>query len=261
MKIENRTFIVSGGSSGLGLSTVECILQEKGYVAVLDLKQPDAAAVGPTPSKVKFYELDITQVEDIVKVVEQVVSWTKQTGAPLGGIINCAGVGTAAKIIGADGQPHSLDMWNMTLDVNLTGTFNLTRIACKYLITVPSEGPDGERGVVIMVSSAAAFEAQPGQIAYSATKGALVSMTLPMARDLEHHGIRVVTIAPSLFRTPLGASIRPKALKGISRNFAFPRRMGEPREFGQTVKWILECPYVNGETIRLSGGGRLPGKL
>jgi phosphoribosylaminoimidazolecarboxamide formyltransferase/IMP cyclohydrolase len=141
------------------------------------LKQPDAGATGPIPSKVKFYELDITQVEDIIKVVEQVVSWTKQTGAPLGGIINCAGVGAAAKvgealhftntyffastnwpmqIIGADGQPHSLDIWNSTLDVNLTGTFNLTRVACKYLVTVPPEGPDGERGVVVMVASAAA---------------------------------------------------------------------------------------------------------
>jgi 3-hydroxyacyl-CoA dehydrogenase / 3-hydroxy-2-methylbutyryl-CoA dehydrogenase len=105
------------------------------------------------------------------------------------------------------------------------------------------------------------FEAQRGQVAYAATKGALVSMTLPMARDLEHHGIRVVTIAPSLFATPMAASINPKVQKGISRNFVFPRRIGEPREFGQTVKWILECPYVNGETIRLSGGSRLPGKL
>lgn len=274
----------------------------------MDLKQPDAAAIGPTPSKVKFYELDITQVEDIVKVVEQVVSWTKQTGAPLGGVINCAGVGRAAKvgealhftntyllastnwpmqIIGADGQPHSLDVWNFTMDVNLTGTFNLTRVACKYLVTVPSEGPDGERGVVVMVSSAAAvrwyiprdsffsppfakkmvlsfstqFEAQPGQVAYAATKGALVSMTLPMARDLEHHGIRVVTIAPSVFTTPMAATMKPKVQKGISRNLVFPRRLGEPREFGQTVKWILECPYVNGETIRLSGGSRFPGKL
>jgi 3-hydroxyacyl-CoA dehydrogenase / 3-hydroxy-2-methylbutyryl-CoA dehydrogenase len=105
------------------------------------------------------------------------------------------------------------------------------------------------------------FEAQPGQVAYAATKGALVSMTLPMARDLEHHGIRVVTIAPSAFTTPMATTLKPKVQKGISRNLLFPRRMGEPREFAQTVKWILECPYVNGETIRLSGGSRFPGKL
>jgi 3-hydroxyacyl-CoA dehydrogenase / 3-hydroxy-2-methylbutyryl-CoA dehydrogenase len=190
------------------------------------------------------------------------------------------------QIIGANGQPHSLDVWNFTMDVNLTGTFNLTRIACKYLVMVPSEGPDGERGVVVMVASTAAvrwysvrhflfspfakkmalssstqFEAQPGQVAYAATKGALVSMTLPMARDLEPHGIRVVTIAPSAFTTPMVTIMKPKVREGISRNLLFPRRMGEPREFGQTVKWILECPYVNGETIRLSGGSRFPGKL
>ena len=172
------------------------------------------------------------------------------------------------------------------MDVNLTGTFNLTRIVCKYLVMVPSEGPDGERGVVVMVASTAAvrwysvrhfpfssfakkivlssstqFEAQPGQVAYAATKGALVSMTLPMARDLEPHGIRVVTIAPSAFTTPMVTIMKPKVREGISRNLLFPRRMGEPREFGQTIKWILECPYVNGETIRLSGGSRFPGKL
>jgi NAD(P)-dependent dehydrogenase (short-subunit alcohol dehydrogenase family) len=143
----------------------------------LDLKQPDASAIGPATNRAKFWELDITRVENIVKVVEEVVSWTKQTGALLGGIINCAGVGTAAKvgevfcsglwqvltgalrskqIIGANGQPHSLDVWNFAMAVNLTGTFNLTRIACKYLVTVPPEGPDGERGVVVMVASAAA---------------------------------------------------------------------------------------------------------
>ena len=113
----------------------------------------------------------------------------------------------------------------------------------------------------IVLSFLTQFEAQPGQVAYAATKGAIVSMTLPLARDLEHYGIRVVTIAPSVFTTPMATIIKPKVLKGISRNLIFPRRLGEPREFGQTVKWILECPYVNGETIRLSGGSRLSGKL
>jgi len=261
MKVENRTFIVSGGSSGLGLSTVGCILQEKGFVAVLDLNQPDATAIGPAQSRLKFWELDITQVEDIAKVVEQVVSWTKQTGALLGGIINCAGVGTATKIIGAGGQPHSLDVWKFAIDVNLTGTFDLTRIACKHLVEVPPEGPDGERGVVVMVGSSAAFEGQPGQVAYAATKGALVSMTLPMARDLGRYGIRVVTIAPGVFTTSMTSGMNKKTRESVSRDLLFPRRMGEPREFAQTVKWIVECPYVNGETIRLSGGSRLPGKL
>ena len=179
-------------------------------------------------------------------------------------------------------------MWNFAIDVNLTGTFNLTRIACKHLVKVPPEDPDGERGVVVLVASSAAvrfifraslflclfsstgtnyvsvipqFEGQPGQVAYAAAKGALVSMTLPMARDLERYGIRVVTIAPGPFITPMTSVMNKKTQESITRELLFPRRMGEPREFAQTVKWILECPYVNGETIRLSGGGRLPGKL
>ncbi|KAI9509671.1 AICARFT/IMPCHase bienzyme [Russula earlei] len=245
MKVENRTFIVSGGSSGLGLSTTEYILQEKGFVAILDLKQLDATAFGPAQSRVKFWELDITQVEDIAKVVEEVVSWAKQTGALLGGIVNCAGVATAAKIIGADGQPHSLDVWNFVLDINLTGTFNLTRIACQYLVKVPPEGPDGERGVVIMVASSAAFEGQPGQIAYSATKGAVASMTLPMARDLERHGIRVVTIAPGAFITPMTNVMSKKTQNSISRDLLFPRRMGEAHfrescDLDVTLIWVLQ---------------------
>jgi len=227
----------------------------------LDKKQPDSTTIGLAPGKAKFWELDITRVQDIIQVVDEVVSWTKQTGALLGGVINCAGVGAAEKIIGANGQPHSLDTWNFAMDVNLTGTFNLTRIACKYLAKVPPEGPDGERGVVVMVASSAAFEGQPGQVAYSATKGALVSMTLPMARDLERYGIRVVTIAPGAFITPMMSLMNKKAQESLTRDLLFPRRMGESREFAQTVKWILECPYVNGETIRLSGGSRLPGKL
>lgn len=113
----------------------------------------------------------------------------------------------------------------------------------------------------MVLSFSVQFEAQRGQVAYSATKGALVSMALPMARDLEHQGIRVVAIAPSVFMTPMASTMKPKVQKSISRNLLFPKRLGDPREFGQTVKWILECPYVNGETIRLSGGSRLSGKL
>ncbi|KAH9000175.1 AICARFT/IMPCHase bienzyme [Lactarius akahatsu] len=222
MKIEDRTFIVSGGSSGLGLATVETILHEKGYVAIVDLKGPDLSSFGPASSRVHFWELDISQVEDITRVVEQVVLWTKETGSQLGGVINCAGVGTAAK------------------EFNLTGTFNLTRLACKYLAKVPPEGPDEERGVVVMVASAAAFEGQPGQTAYSATKGALVSMTLPMARDLERFGIRVVTVAPGAFITPMSNVMSKKVKESLARDLLFPRRMGEPHEFAQTVKWIVE---------------------
>jgi NAD(P)-dependent dehydrogenase (short-subunit alcohol dehydrogenase family) len=178
-------------SSGLGLSTAKTILQKKGYVAILDLQEPDTSAIGPETNKARYWELDVTQVEDIIKVVDEVIAWTKQTGALLGGIINCAGVGVAAKvgeascpgpfqqtltralfskqIISPDGQPHSLDVWNFAIGVNLTGTFNLTRIACKYLVNVPPEGPDGERGVVVMVASAAAVRSHPYFALHSTT--------------------------------------------------------------------------------------------
>lgn len=179
----------------------------------MDLKQPDAAAIGPAPSKVKFYELDITQVGDIAKVVEQVVSWTKRTGAPLGGIINCAGVGVAGKvrcfisgiricfarakwsmqIIDADGQPHSLDVWNFTMDVNLTGTFNLTRLACKHMVTVPPEGPDGERGVVVMVASAAAVRCNSAR---------LFSFLLPLLRKCFSLSLRSLKLNLVKLRMP-----------------------------------------------------------
>ena len=207
-------------------------------------------------------------------------SWDSSEGSPVALFVTSSALLTAKQIIGSNGEPHSLDVWNFVLGINLTGTFNLTRIACKYLVKVPPEGPDGERGLVIMVASSAAvrprvvphcpadiilvvsqFEGQPGQAAYAATKGALVSMTLPMARDLERFGVRVVTIAPGAFITPMTNIMTKKTQASISRDLLFPRRMGEPHEFAQTVKWILECPYINGETIRLSGGSRLPGKL
>jgi NAD(P)-dependent dehydrogenase (short-subunit alcohol dehydrogenase family) len=232
-------------------------------------------------SKIKFFETDITVLEQIEHAVDATIKWIAETGAPLGGVINCAGVGTAAKIIDAHNEPHPIDLWDFTIAVNLTGTFNLTRLALRHLVKVaPEDGPDGERGVVVLVASAAAvspspnltvlltkkypiqFEGQPGQTAYSASKGALRSMTLPLARDLSRHAIRVVTVAPGVFESSMTANLPQKARRSLeTEGIVYPRRFGQPPEFAQTIRWILECPYVNGETIRLSGGGRLPGKL
>ncbi|RDB23573.1 hypothetical protein Hypma_008908 [Hypsizygus marmoreus] len=260
MKIENRTFIVSGGSSGLGLATVHSLLNAKAYVSVVDRSPPPSDL--PT-SHVKFIQTDITRVEQVEKAVEDTVTWASQTEAPLGGVINCAGVGTAGKIIDAHNRPHSLDLWNFTLAVNLTGSFNLTRLALQHLVNVkPEDTPDGERGVIVFVASAAAFEGQPGQTAYSATKGALRSMTLPMARDLARHSVRVVTIAPGVFDSSMTANFPQKTRKSLeSDGIVYPHRFGQPVEFAKTVRWILDCAYVNGETVRLSGAGRLPAKL
>ncbi|KAK0238522.1 3-hydroxy-acyl-CoA-dehydrogenase [Armillaria nabsnona] len=260
MKIENRTFIVSGGSSGLGLATVQDLLNSKTYVSIVDRTPPpsDVAA----NATVTYFQTDITELPEIERAVEQTVSWTKKTGAPLGGVINCAGVATAAKILDANNEPHALDLWEFTIAVNLTGTFNLTRLALKHLVDVKPEGGDGERGVIVMVASAAAFEGQPGQTAYAATKGAVRSMALPMARDLARHGIRVVTIAPGVFESSMTKSMPERTRKSLKDSgLVFPRRFGLADEFAKTVRWVLECAYVNGETVRLSGAGRLPGKL
>ncbi|KAF8813019.1 3-hydroxyacyl-CoA dehydrogenase [Phlegmacium glaucopus] len=261
MKVENRTFLVSGGSSGLGLATVYDLLSQKAYVSILDRSQaPDAILSSPY---VKFFKTDITELSEVTSAVNKTVEWASTTGAPLGGVINCAGVGTAARIIDAHGHAHSLDLWQFTIAVNLTGSFNLTRLVLEHLIKVdPETGTDGERGVVIFVASAAAFEGQPGQTAYAATKGALRSMALPMARDLARHAIRVVTVAPGVFESNMTVNFPTKLRKNLENEaIIYPRRFGQPEEFARTVRWILDCPYVNGETIRLSGAGRLPAKL
>ncbi|KAF8649282.1 hypothetical protein AX16_005910 [Volvariella volvacea WC 439] len=244
MRTENRTFIVSGGSSGLGLATVLDLLEVKAYVAVLDRSPPPAELA--SSSRVKFFKLDITKNEQVEQAVEGAVQWTEQTGARLGGVVNCAGVASAAKIIDAENNPHSLDLWEFVLAVNLTGSFNLSRLALKHLVKVkPEDGPDGERGVIIFVSSAAAFEGQPGQTAYSASKGALRSMTLPMARDLSRHGVRVVTIAPGVFESSMTAQFPDKTRRSLETNgIVYPRRFGQPPEFAKTVRWILECMSV-----------------
>ncbi|ESK93179.1 3-hydroxyacyl- dehydrogenase [Moniliophthora roreri MCA 2997] len=259
MKVENRTFVVSGGSSGLGLATVQYLIGAKAFISILDRSPPPSEL---SSSQTKFFQTDITKVDEIERAVEDTVAWTKETGAVLGGVINCAGVGVAAKIIDAQNKPHTLDLWDFVLAVNLTGSFNLTRLVLKHLVHVePEPEKDGERGVVVLVSSAAAFEGQPGQVAYSATKGALRSMTLPLARDLGRHRVRVMTIAPSTFSSSMTKNLSDRVRRSLESDVIFPKRFGEPHEFAQTIKWILECSYVNGETVRLSGAGRMPAKM
>ncbi|PPQ71889.1 hypothetical protein CVT24_006863 [Panaeolus cyanescens] len=261
MKVENRTFVVSGGSSGLGLATVQDLLEQGAYVSILD-RSPPPESIKSSP-KVKFYETDITVHDQVAAAVNGTVEWVSATKAPLGGVVNSAGVGTAAKIIDSSGQPHSLDLWDFAIAVNLTGSFNLTRLVLEHLVKVePEATSDGERGVVIFVASAAAYEGQPGQVAYSASKGALRSMTLPMARDLARYSIRVVTIAPGVFDSNMTANFPAKTRRSLeNEGIIYPKRFGQPYEFARTIRWILDTPYINGETVRLSGAGRLPGKL
>ncbi|KAJ6580874.1 hypothetical protein B0H19DRAFT_486894 [Mycena capillaripes] len=259
MKVENRTFVVSGGSSGLGLATVQDLIDAKARVVILDRAEPQEAF---TTDRVLFIRIDITRLDDVALAVKDAVAWTKQTGAILGGVINCAGIGANEAIIDARGKPHSVENWERHLAINLTGPFNLTRLVLEHLIRVPPEDGDGERGVVILVSSTAAYEGMPSTVAYAATKGAIRSLTLPMARDCSRFGVRVVTIAPGPFVTPLTGQWTPKVTTGMMQEaLLFPRRYGVPSEFAATVRWVLECAYINGESIKMTGGGRLPARL
>ncbi|KAJ7068900.1 3-hydroxyacyl-CoA dehydrogenase [Mycena belliarum] len=259
MKIDNRTFIVSGGASGLGLATVQNLLDANARAVIVDRVPPPE----PFPAdRVLFCRTDITRTDEVARAVADAVAWTEQTGAPLGGVINCAGVGINEPTISARGVPHSPENWALHLAVNLTGAFDLTRLALPHLARVAPAEPDGERGVIILVSSTAAHEGMPGTIAYAASKGALRAMALPMARDTARFGIRVVTIAPGPFVTSMTRRWAPWVSQGMTDGaLLFPRRYGEPDEFAKTVRWVLECAYVNGESIKLTGGGRLPARL
>ncbi|KIM31976.1 hypothetical protein M408DRAFT_327355 [Serendipita vermifera MAFF 305830] len=261
MKIKDRTFVVSGGSSGLGLATVLELCKCDGYVAVLDIQDMPGAAKRAMGSKARFFKCDLTKEQDVETAVNQTVEWSRETNAKLGGVINCGGVAVAQKVVAGNGVPHSLDLFEFALRINVTGTFDLTRRVLEHLVQAEPEGEDGERGVVILVSSSSAFEGQQGQVAYAASKGAIRSMTLPMARDLGRFGVRVNTIAPSLFVSPMTEKMSAKVKGSLERDLVFPKRFGETGEFAHMVKYLIEATYVNGETYRLSGGARMPGRL
>ncbi|TFK39480.1 hypothetical protein BDQ12DRAFT_734839 [Crucibulum laeve] len=197
MKVENRTFIVSGGSSGLGLATTLDLLSQGAYISILDRSAPPPFPTSIPSLHFKYILLNILSLPNITSAVSSTISWAQSTGAPLGGVINCAGVGTAAKIIDAHGKAHPLDLRELTIGVD------------------PEDGEDGERGVVVFVASAAAFEGQPGQTAYAASKGALCSMTLPMARDLARHAIRIVTIALGVFDSAMTKQFPSKTRRSL----------------------------------------------
>lgn len=189
------------------------------------------------------------------------VSWTSTTGLPLGGIIPAAGIGLPGLILSKSLDPLSLSSIDLVLNVNLRGTLDLVRQVLPHLAASPTYGDDGERGVIVMVASAAAFEGQMGQVAYAASKGAVAAMTLPMARDLSRFGIRVVTIAPSMFDSAMTAAMSDKVRAGLKKAMEFPVRAGRPDEFASLVVQSIENAMLNGVVIRLDGATRMPSKL
>jgi NAD(P)-dependent dehydrogenase (short-subunit alcohol dehydrogenase family) len=243
MRIEGNTFLVAGGGSGLGAATADMLATSGARVVVADLK-------GDPPEGGRFVETDVTD-EDSVRAA---VSAALEVGE-LRGAINCAGIASAEKVLGREG-PHSFDSFANVVQVNLLGTFNVIRLAAEAMVGGwPLES--GERGVIVNTASVAAFDGQIGQVAYAASKGGVVAMTLPVARELANSGIRVMTIAPGIFDTPMMAGLPEDARDSLGKQVPFPSRLGKPEEYAALVKHIVENEMLNGEVIRLDGAIRM----
>ena len=252
MELQNNVFIVTGGASGLGAATARIIAESGGKVVIADV-QVEAGEKLAVEIKGKFVKCDVTSEDDGKAVVDAATAM-----GTLCGLINCAGIAPAMKTVGKDG-PHSLDMFQRTVNINLVGTFNMARLAADAMSkTEPNAG--GERGVIINTASVAAYDGQIGQVAYGASKAAVVGMTLPMARDLSRNGIRVMTIAPGIFETPMLLGMPAEVQDALGKMVPFPPRLGRPGEYAHLAKTIIENPMLNGETIRLDGAIRMQPK-
>jgi len=252
VRIENRTFLVTGGASGLGRATAESLVARGARVIIADTDTAAGAAVaaglGPPA---RFVRTDVSNEEDVRAAVRDAVDGD---GA-LHGVINAAGVVLAEKVVGRDG-PHALDTFSRVLQINLVGTFNVIRLAAMAMSTAPPT-ESGERGVIVCTASVSAFDGQIGQAAYSASKGGVVGMTLPIARELARYGIRVMTIAPGIFDTPLLAELSESVRQSLGQQVPFPSRLGRPAEYASLVTHIIENEMLNGEVIRLDGALRM----
>lgn len=250
-------------ASGLGRATVHNIIQAGAYVSILDMNEDGAQALVNElgHDHAIFFVTDVSDTESVAKAVQGTLSWVKQTGKEVGGVIAAAGVANPARIIDRHGDPFDIDDFDFVMNINVRGTIDLVRQILPHLCKVEPSQPDGERGVLILVSSSAAFDGQPGQVAYAASKGALASLTLPLTRDLARYGIRVVTIAPSLFDSAMTAVMSAKVKDSLKRVMEFPLRPGRPEEFARLVREALENSMLNGVVLRLDGGMRMPSKM
>jgi NAD(P)-dependent dehydrogenase (short-subunit alcohol dehydrogenase family) len=243
MEARGRTFLITGGGSGLGAAVARDLASGGANVVVADLR-------GGEDRDVCFVETDVTDEES----VRSVVAAALESGG-LHGVVNCAGVAVAEKVLGREG-PHSLDSFTNVVRVNLIGTFNVVRLTAAAMKDNEPTG-SGERGVIVNTASVAAFEGQIGQAAYSASKGGVISMTLPLAREFASYSIRVVAIAPGLFDTPMLAGLPEEARESLGRQVPFPSRLGRPEEYAALVRHIIENEMLNGEVIRLDGAIRM----
>lgn len=243
MDIASRTFLVAGGGSGLGAATARMLEGAGANVVVADLK-------GEAGPGIRFVETDVTDEASVRSAVKA----AEESGA-FRGVVNCAGVAIAKKTLGRDG-PHSLDSFTKVIRVNLIGTFNVVRLAAAAMVG-NEPGEDGSRGVIVNTASVAAFDGQIGQAAYAASKGGVASMTLPLAREFARSGIRVATIAPGLFDTPMMAGLPEEARQSLGDQVPFPSRLGKPEEYAALVRHVVENDMLNGEIIRLDGAIRM----
>jgi len=252
MIIRDSTFLVTGGGSGLGAAVGRALLELGANVAFSDINVEGAKAEAAHNAERGFaVRVDVTDGRSVEEAVNAVI-WRF---GPLRGVVNCAGIAPAQRIVGREG-PHSLELFAKVVSVNLIGTFNVMRIAAAAMVSNELDA-HGERGVIINTASAAAFDGQIGQAAYAASKGGVVSLTLPAARELGRNAIRVVTIAPGIFETPMLLGMPEEVQKALGQGVPFPQRLGRPDEFALLVGHIAENVYLNGEVIRLDGALRM----
>lgn len=253
MNIKGQSAIVTGGASGLGAAVVRRLAADGASVVILDRNEELGTALAEElGDNVQMHVCDVTEANDVQAAIDKATAM-----GPLRVAVNCAGVGTAARTLGRGNTPHELDVFKFVINVNLIGSFNVIRLAAAAMAEQEPDEESGDRGVIVSTASVAAFEGQIGQAAYSASKGGIAGMTLPIARDLSRNHIRVVTIAPGLFNTPLFDGIPDAARASLESQVPHPSRLGDPSEYADLVRFIVGNSYMNGEVIRLDGAIRM----
>ncbi len=250
MQITDTAAIVTGGASGLGAATAKALAARGARVFALDL--PDAVSQAPVVDGVTYTAADVTNADQVRTAVDQATG----AGVPLRIVVNCAGIGPSARVVGREG-PHDFDLFRKVIEINLVGTFNVLRLAAEAIGQTEPDA-DGQRGVVVNTASVAAYDGQIGQAAYAASKGGVASLTLPAARDLSSRGIRVMTIAPGIVDTPMLATVQEDYRAALAENVPFPKRLGVPDDYAKLAVNIIEHDYLNGEVIRMDGALRMP---
>lgn len=255
MQLTDKVFLVTGAGSGLGNAVARMVVENGGKVVLLDINaEAGEATAVDLGANARFQKTDVTSDEDGQAAIKAALD----AFGRIDGLVNCAGVAPGEKIVGRDG-PHRLESFARAVSINLIGTFNMLRLAAEAM-TRNQPDASGERGVIVNTASIAAYDGQIGQAAYASSKGAVAALTLPAARELARHGIRVVTIAPGIFKTPMMAGMSQEVQDGLGASVPFPPRLGDPAEYASMVRHIAENQMLNGEVIRLDGALRMAAK-